>query len=71
MLDLFCGAGSVGLESLSRGAGEAVFIDLAGECCEVVERNLKWCNFEDRGKAIRARAEEVRDAKRLCIQDQS
>lgn len=70
VLDLFCGAGSVGLEALSRGAAEAVFVDLAPECCECVEQNLKWCNFEagKKGKAVRARAEEaLRTPERLGI----
>lgn len=70
VLDLFCGAGSVGLEALSRGAAEAVFVDLAPECCECVEQNLKWCSFEagKKGKAVRARAEEaLRGPERLGI----
>lgn len=70
VLDLFCGAGSVGLEALSRGAAEAVFVDLAPECCECVERNLKSCNFDadQKGKAVRARAEEaLRTPERLGI----
>ena len=69
VLDLFCGAGSVGLEALSRGAGEAVFVDLAPECCEVAERNVRGCGFEGKGKAVKARAEEaLRDPARLGIQ---
>jgi len=69
VMDLFCGAGSVGLEALSRGAGEAVFVDMASECCECVERNLKLCNFDAvKGKIVRARAEEVlRQPKRLGV----
>lgn len=68
ILDLFCGAGSVGLEALSRGAGEAVFVDLAPECCECVQRNVQWCGFEGRGQAVRSRAEEaLRDPARLGI----
>ena len=44
-LDLFSGSGSVGIESLSRGAAEAVFVDLAQECCDVAEKNVAWCEL--------------------------
>ena len=44
-LDLFSGSGSVGIESLSRGAGCAVFVDFAPQCVEVAEKNAAWCGF--------------------------
>ena len=44
-LDLFSGSGSVGIESLSRGAGCAVFVDFAPECVAVAEKNAAWCGF--------------------------
>jgi 16S rRNA G966 N2-methylase RsmD len=34
-MDLFSGSGSVGLEAMSRGASEVVFVDFAAECCQV------------------------------------
>ena len=48
-LDIFAGSGSVGLESLSRGAAHCTFVDLAQNCCETVERNLELLQLEDRG----------------------
>mmetsp|Transcript_5860 Transcript_5860/g.12346 ORF Transcript_5860/g.12346 Transcript_5860/m.12346 type:complete len:329 (-) Transcript_5860:2572-3558(-) len=45
-LDIFAGSGSVGLESLSRGATHCTFVDLAQDCCDCVGRNVKWCNFD-------------------------
>lgn len=48
-LDIFAGSGSVGLESLSRGATQCTFVDLAENCCAAVERNIQWCQFD--GKA--------------------
>lgn len=45
-LDVFSGSGSVGIESLSRGAKSCTFIDFSRNCCEAIERNLKWCNFD-------------------------
>ena len=40
VLDLFAGTGSFGIESLSRGAKEAVFIDSDKECVKLIEKNL-------------------------------
>jgi 16S rRNA (guanine(966)-N(2))-methyltransferase RsmD len=40
-LDLFAGSGSVGLEALSRGALEAVFVESGREAQRALERNLK------------------------------
>lgn len=40
VLDLFCGSGALGLESLSRGAKEAVFNDFAKESLAVLKKNL-------------------------------
>ena len=44
-LDLFAGSGSVGLESLSRGAKHCTFCDLSPDCCNAIERNIRWCQF--------------------------
>ena len=49
-LDIFSGSGSVGLESLSRGASHATFVDFSQDCCNTVERNAKWCRFEEEGQ---------------------
>jgi len=45
-LDIFSGSGSVGLESLSRGARHCTFVDLSRNCCDTIERNIKWCDFD-------------------------
>jgi 16S rRNA (guanine966-N2)-methyltransferase len=46
-LDIFAGSGSVGLESLSRGAATCTFVDLAPGCCDSVHRNLEGCGFDE------------------------
>lgn len=40
VLDLFCGSGALGLESLSRGAAEAVFNDSSRESLALLRKNL-------------------------------
>jgi 16S rRNA (guanine966-N2)-methyltransferase len=39
-LDLFAGSGSVGLESLSRGATHCTFVDFSPDCCSCIQRNI-------------------------------
>jgi 16S rRNA (guanine966-N2)-methyltransferase len=40
-LDLFAGSGAVGLEALSRGASDAVFVESGRDALRVLERNLR------------------------------
>jgi len=40
VLDLYAGSGAMGLEALSRGAAQAVFVDDDREAVRAVERNL-------------------------------
>ena len=46
VLDLFCGTGSLGIEALSRGAKEAVFVDMAVSSIALVKRNLVKVGIE-------------------------
>jgi 16S rRNA (guanine(966)-N(2))-methyltransferase RsmD/pantetheine-phosphate adenylyltransferase len=41
VLDLFAGSGALGIECLSRGAAEAVFVDKSRESIELVKHNLQ------------------------------
>ncbi len=45
VLDLFAGTGQLGIEALSRGASEAVFVDESRESVRIVKENLKTCNL--------------------------
>jgi len=40
VLDLFAGTGSLGIESLSRGAESCVFVDRSRECAGTIRANL-------------------------------
>jgi 16S rRNA (guanine966-N2)-methyltransferase len=41
VLDLYAGSGAMGLEALSRGAQEAVFVESDREACRTIKRNLE------------------------------
>mmetsp|Transcript_8797 Transcript_8797/g.15462 ORF Transcript_8797/g.15462 Transcript_8797/m.15462 type:complete len:190 (+) Transcript_8797:436-1005(+) len=45
-LDIFSGSGSVGLESLSRGARHCTFVDMSNDCCGAAEQNIERCGFD-------------------------
>jgi len=53
MLDLFSGSGSLGIEALSRGAREVLFIEHSGESISLLKKNLEHCGFSVRGRIIR------------------
>ena len=48
VLDIFSGTGALGLESLSRGAKSAIFIDLA--TADLILENVRRAKFEDVSK---------------------
>ena len=45
VLDLFAGTGQLGIEALSRGARECVFIDQSTAAVKLVRENLKTCGL--------------------------
>jgi len=51
VLDVFAGTGSLGLESLSRGASSATFIDF--ETGDIVTENVRRAKFESVTKILR------------------
>lgn len=55
-LDLFAGTGSVGIEALSRGAAQTVFIEKAHKALDVVRRNLELTGLKARAEVVRADA---------------
>jgi len=62
-LDLFSGTGALGIEALSRGAKEVVFVERDRRNKKVILENLKTLGLADRGKVIGMDAE--RALKRL------
>ena len=52
VLDLFAGTGQLGIEALSRGAAECVFVDESAKSVKLVRTNLERC-------ALRGRVEQA------------
>ena len=57
--DLFCGTGSMGLESLSRGARQVTFVERDSRVIEILKKNIAKARFEERSKVVRADAFKV------------
>lgn len=55
-LDLFAGSGAAGIEALSRGAAEAVFIERDADACRVIAANLERTGLTAGTRVIRADA---------------
>ena len=48
VLDLFAGSGALGIEALSRGSNEAVFVEMNSHAMDVVKKNVSAARFTDR-----------------------
>ncbi len=53
VLDLFAGAGSVGIEALSRGARQATFVEMNDEALRVLRENLRLTALANKAKVVR------------------
>ena len=58
-LDLYAGLGAVGLEALSRGAEEVVFVERKKRCVAVIERNLNELKVREMAEVYRLPVEKV------------
>ena len=54
VLDLFAGAGALGIEALSRGAEHVTFVERAHEALRALKRNLGTTGFLTRGTVVSA-----------------
>ena len=48
VLDLFAGSGQLGLEALSRGASEAVFVDADKKAFKILSENIRRSGFQEK-----------------------
>ena len=53
-LDLFAGSGAIGIEALSRGAKEAVFVEKAPAAVSCIRANLAFTKLADRARVMDA-----------------
>jgi 16S rRNA (guanine966-N2)-methyltransferase len=52
VLDLYSGTGAMGLEALSRGAGQAVFVETDPAALKCLKANIETCRSQDRSEVI-------------------
>lgn len=50
VLDLFAGSGQLGIESLSRGANKAVFVDNSKKSIETIKKNLEITDLTEQSE---------------------
>lgn len=51
-LDLFAGTGAIGIEALSRGASEAIFVDSLREAIKIIEYNVSHTKMIKRSQIL-------------------
>jgi 16S rRNA (guanine966-N2)-methyltransferase len=54
VLDLFAGTGSVGIEALSRGAAQALFVEKQPKAITTIRANLRRTGLQAGGRVVRA-----------------
>lgn len=64
ILDLFAGSGNLSVEALSRGAAEAILVDVSPKVGKIIRDNLKTLGFADRSQVWTAPA--LRAIRRLA-----
>ena len=64
VLDLFAGAGTLGIEALSRGAIHATFVERGAEAVRALRRNLVATNFSGRSEVVVANVVTYLDSRR-------
>lgn len=58
VLDLYAGAGSYGLEALSRGAKEVTFVDASRQADVVLKKNIAHTGFLPQSDVVKSKVEE-------------
>ncbi|MCP3031082.1 16S rRNA (guanine(966)-N(2))-methyltransferase RsmD [Halobacillus sp. A1] len=55
-LDLFAGSGGLGIEALSRGVNDCIFIDQQQKAVQVIHQNLEMLRLKDRAEVFKTDA---------------
>ena len=69
VLDLFAGAGTIGIEALSRGAQRAVFVEAEESCATIVRENLAAMGLAERATVAWAEVIKWLEAHRAALSD--
>lgn len=56
-LDLYAGAGGIGIEALSRGANRVIFVDSSRESLTAIKQNIERAGFESCARTEWSKAE--------------
>lgn len=51
-VDLCAGSGAIGIEALSRGAAEVVFIESSRRAANIISENLRHCGIRDDARVV-------------------
>ena len=70
-LDLFAGAGGVGIEALSRGAPSAVFVEQDGAALRALRDNVERLGLADQARVMRADAARRRAGRARALEGAS
>ena len=62
VLDLFAGTGALSLEAVSRGASEAVLIDMDRDACAAIRKNMESTKLGDKCRLIARDYQQAMDA---------
>ena len=57
--DLYAGSGAVGIEALSQGAAQAIFVESSPPAVRVIQENLRALGVEQEARVLRAAVEEA------------
>ncbi|MBQ3053306.1 MAG: 16S rRNA (guanine(966)-N(2))-methyltransferase RsmD [Clostridia bacterium] len=52
VLDLFAGSGGLGIEALSRGAKECVFVDMDSDAVSCIKENLAFTKTKEKARVV-------------------
>ncbi len=56
VVDVFCGTGSLGLESLSRGASSCLFVDMDRDAIRILRENIQTLGLDERAAVVQGSA---------------
>ncbi len=50
---MYAGSGALGIEAVSRGYDSAVLVDISGQACQIIRKNVELTKEEDRFRVLK------------------